>query len=185
MSEDGCTERLIKERIDQAIQRELPQLLINFYYYNNVDVWPIWKQSHPEDVPVIVESVKDIENSLDRKITEVRLNDKLLVFKKFKVGQDPIEIYEHEYWMYEIVSEGRPVLGVEVKNHWAGGKPKLKEVTAYIPGAWEQWFKDLKAECDVLTKQRAETGTAEKRQKKQQHLKERLARFGLDDTDSK
>ncbi len=160
------TERLIKERVDQAIQRALPQLLINFFHYNNATV----------------QGAKEIENSPNQRITEVNLASKALVFRKFKVREDPIETYKHDYWAYELMSDGRLVFGIEVKNHWAGGKPELKEITAYVPGTWEEQFKEIKAKCDALTEQHAKVATAEKRQKKQQQLKDRMARFGLDNS---
>lgn len=162
---DSRAEQLIKERISQATQRELPQLLINFFYYNNATV----------------ADAKEIESSPDQRITKVVRNTTTLVFKKLKVSEDPVGTYKYDYWAYEVISEGQLVFGIEVKNHWAGGKPELKEITAYIPGAWEEQLKKLKAECDALTRQSAEIATAEKRQKKQRQKKDRLARFGFDE----
>ena len=162
---DSETERLIKERIAQAIQRELPQLLINFFHYNDATV----------------EGAKEIEQSLNQRITEVSRGGNIFVFKKLKLSEDPAESYEYDYWAYEVLNEGRVVFGIEVKNRWSGGKPELKEITAYVPGTWEEQLREIKAECDTLARQAARTGTEEKRKKKQQQLEDRKTRFGLDD----
>lgn len=182
MNEDSRVEQLIKARINQATQHGLPRLLISLYYYNYIDAWPQWKGSHPEDVPFGVDNAREIEHALNRRVTEVSFQGKTLVFQKFKVSEDPIETYNYEYWAYEILCEGRVVLGIEAKHHWTGGAPEFKEITGYVPGAWEQHLNELKLQCDVLARQRAEKTTAEKRQRKQLQVKERLARFGLDDS---
>lgn len=163
---DNETERLIKARIAQAIQRELPQLLINFFHYNDATV----------------EGAKEIEDSPNQRITKINRGGKTFVFKKSKLSEDPIESYEYNCWAYEVLNDGELVFGIEVKNRWSGSKPELKEITAYVPGAWEEQFREMKAELDALTRQSAKVATEEKRKKKQQQMKERKARFGLDDS---
>ena len=185
-------ERLIEQRIKQAMERDLPRLLINLFHYNIVDSWPRWERTDPASIPGGVKSAKELERNLERAATEVLFDGTTFVFKRFRVGEDPVERYTYQYWAYEVLINDRVVLGLVVNDHWAGGKPKLKEVTAYVPGEWEQTFTALKTECEELARKKATEATAEKRKRnppelkeqlRKQKLKEQLDRFGLDENE--
>jgi len=189
---DTQVERLIEQRIKQAMGRDLPRLLINLFHYNYVDSWPHWERTDPTSIPGGVKSTKELERTLERVTTEVLFDGTTFVFKRFKVGEDPVESYTYQYWAYEVLVSDRIVLGLVVNDHWAGEKPKLKEVTAYVPGEWEQTFKALKTECEELARKKAAEATAEKRKRnppelkeqlRKQKIKEQLDRFGLDENE--
>ena len=192
MISDTRLERLIEQRIKQAMERDLPRLLINLFHYNYVDSWPRWEQTDPPSIPRAVKSTKELERTLERDTTEVLFDGTTFVFKRFKVSEDPVEGYTYQYWAYEVLVKDRIVLGLIVNDHWAGGKPKLKEVNAYVPGVWEQTFKALKTECEELARKKAAEATAEKRKRnrpelkqqlRKQKIKEQLDRFGLDENE--
>lgn len=192
MNSDSRVEQLIEQRIQQAMERDLPRLLINFFYYNHAESWAHWAQTNPGSIPLGVKSAKELERTSEHITTEVLFGDTTFVFKRFKIGEDSVESesYTYQYWTYEVLVNDRVVLGIEIKDHWAGGKPELKEVTAYVPGAWESTFKALKSECEELARKNAAEATAERRRRnppelkeklRQQKIKERLDRFGLDE----
>jgi hypothetical protein len=192
VNSDSQVERLIEQRIQQAMQRDLPRLLINFFCYSHAESWPHWAQTNPGSIPLGVKNAKELERTSERITTEVLFGDTTFVFQRFKIGEDSVESdsYTYQYWTYELLVNDRVVLGTEIKDHWAGGKPALKEVTAYVPGGWENTFKALKSECEELARKTAAEATAERRRRnppelkeklRQQKIKERLDRFGLDE----
>lgn len=176
-------DRLVQERIDQAMQRDLPRLLINLFYYNAVDAWPIWISRSRSDLPRDVEVAEALDKSTDCSVALVRFKGTDFTFAKRKVGEDPLESYEYSYWSYEISAFDQLVFAVEVSDHWEGGKPRLKAITAYIPGPWEEHFLLLKAQCDERTREAAAKTTDEERKENRRKEQERLARFGLEDPD--
>ena len=192
MNSDSRVERLIEGRMQQAMERDLPRLLINFFYYNDAGLWPRWAQTSPGSIPQGVKSAKELERTSERITIEVLFGDTTFVFRRFKIGEDSVEreSYTYQYWTYEVLVNDRVMLGLEIKDHWAGGKPELKEVTAYVPGAWENTFRALKSQCEELTGKNAAEATAERRRQnppelkeklRQQKIKEQLDRFDLDE----
>lgn len=134
MISDKQVEGLVEQRIKQATERDLPRLLINLFYYNYVESWPQWGKTHPTSIPRRVNSAKEIERTSERVTTEVLFGETTFVFKRFKVGEDPVESYKYQYWAYEVLLNDRVVFGLVVNDHWAGGKPELRGGYCLRPG---------------------------------------------------
>lgn len=181
MSAPEEIEDLIAERKSQAEKCGLPALLINLYYYNTVDAWPLWIISHPKDVPGDVTEAKTLVDELATKLTEIEFRGHTFRFKKEKLREDSTENYEYSYWAYEIFSNDKQVFGIEVKEHWAGGKPELTEITGYIPGSWEEDFLKMKRQSEEIASQNARTRTTKIQEERKSEENERLRRFGLDE----
>jgi hypothetical protein len=182
VNSDSQIDRRIKHRIQSAMERGLPRLLINLFHHNNVESWPHWPQSN---IPEGVVSAIELERTVARVSTEIVYDDTKLLFTRFKIGEDSVECgdYKYSYWAYEILLNDRVVFGIEAMHHWAGGKPEFKEVTAYVPGAWEETFQKLKSASEELARIQASKATAERRKtnagRRKEEEKLQLDRFGL------
>lgn len=182
MNSDSQIDQRIKQRIQSAMERGLPRLLVNLFHYNHVESWPHWPKSN---IPEGVVSAINLEQTDTRVSTQVIYDDTRFLFTRVKLGEDSVESgeYKYSYWAYELLLNNRVVFGIEAMHHWAGGKPEFKEVTAYVPGPWEEVFQKLKSASEDLARLQASKATAERRKTNAERRKEEEKlqgdRFGL------
>ena len=171
-------DEFLQARINEAIEKDIPQKLINFYQYSGVDAWSIWIRKFPSSVPDIITSV-ETDHNITRINTIVHLQDYIFEFNKIKTGEDSDSDYKNSYWNYEIKYDSRFVFGIKVKKHWAGGKPEFIEIDGYIPGEWEELFFELKFMTEEISKESARLATLEKRKINREKEELKKDRFGL------
>jgi len=182
VNSDSQMDKRISQRIQTAMERGLPRLLINLFHYNHVESWPNWPKSN---IPEGVVSAINIGQAETGVSTQVVYDDSQFLFTRVKRGEDSVQSgeYKYSYWAYELLFNNRVVFGIDAMHHWAGGKPEFKEVTAYVPGPWEEVFQKLKSASEELARLQASEATAEHRktntERRNEKEKLQLDRFGL------
>ena len=172
---------MIRERIKEAMDLDLPGRLLNLMTDYGIYCWPLWLKNIPGRVPSCVVSATE-KGDINHKTIIIQVGGNTFKFSKIKTGQDPYEEYGYvySYWDYEISFAGSYVFGIKIREDIEITKPEFIEVDGFIPGNWVTLFIKLIEDCQELVRKN-ETPTLNKsKDTKSEEETLRKKKFGLE-----
>lgn len=157
-SEADRIEAIVKKRKEEANKKGLPKLVEELWEHQGVRYFHSWIQQNRNYVPAFVQEATESKSKRDGKDKDTKTISLRLESKTLSFAFTETSSYDGtNYGELDLIVSDKTVLSLgmaidygDIKNEWDSAHWHAFDVTAYIPGDWENDLHRLKSEIEKL-----------------------------------